>query len=34
MSEKFRERYAVIEYIDYDNHSRYQKCLNCMTPLE
>lgn len=25
---------AVIEYIDYYNHSRYQKRLNCMTPLE
>lgn len=25
---------AVIEYIDYYNHYRYQKRLNCMTPLE
>lgn len=25
---------AVIEYIDYYNHHRYQKRLNCMTPLE
>lgn len=25
---------AVIEYIDYYNHRRYQKGLNCMTPLE
>lgn len=25
---------AIIEYIDYYNNHRYQKCLNCMTPLE
>ncbi|AQZ46563.1 hypothetical protein B5S25_08005 [Paenibacillus larvae subsp. pulvifaciens] len=25
---------AVIEYIDYYNTRRYQKRLNCMTPLE
>lgn len=25
---------AVIQYIDYYNHHRYQKRLNCMTPLE
>nr|WP_294490282.1 IS3 family transposase [uncultured Anaerosporobacter sp.] len=25
---------AVIEYIDYYNNHRYQKRLNCMTPIE
>ncbi|WP_414633024.1 IS3 family transposase [Clostridium sp. UBA7503] len=25
---------AIIDYIDYYNNHRYQKCLNCMTPLE
>ncbi|RFM20297.1 hypothetical protein C1145_10470 [Clostridium botulinum] len=30
--EELRE--AVEEYIDYYNSSRYQKRLNCMTPLE
>ena len=25
---------AVIDYIDYYNSGRYQKRLNCMTPLE
>ncbi|MBS4021616.1 MAG: IS3 family transposase [Dethiobacter sp.] len=25
---------AVIEYIEYYNNHRYQKQLNCMTPLE
>lgn len=25
---------AVIEYIDYYNHRRYQKRLNCMAPIE
>lgn len=25
---------AVIDYIDYYNNGRYQKRLNCMTPLE
>jgi len=26
--------YAIENYIDYYNHHRYQKRLNCMTPLE
>ncbi|HHY26786.1 MAG TPA: IS3 family transposase, partial [Desulfitobacterium dehalogenans] len=25
---------AIVEYIDYYNNQRYQKRLNCMTPLE
>ncbi|MBU3803626.1 MAG: IS3 family transposase, partial [Candidatus Cellulosilyticum pullistercoris] len=25
---------AIIEYIDYYNNHRYQKRLNCMTPIE
>lgn len=25
---------AIIEYIDYYNNHRYQKRLNCMTPME
>lgn len=25
---------TISDYMDYDNNHRYQKCLNCMTPIE